>query len=124
MLEHLLQRMADQEPRTITPDYPESQNLLPLESAPLLGITPITLITPKKNKGELCFENSCITHDVRDDKKAGYSVKCGDCCDFQSFNQHGKGAGRCQVGVMPLGIVHWSESLHMCEQHQQIFTNG
>jgi hypothetical protein len=44
----------------------------------------------------------------------GDMAMCGLCQNFTPHHQHGKGTGTCTAGVMPSGIVHWSETQHTC----------
>ena len=42
--------------------------------------------------------------------------QCGNCQNFTPHHAHGKGSGGCKAGVMPSGIVHWSETRHTCNE--------
>lgn len=43
---------------------------------------------------------------------------CGTCTHFTPHHAHGKGSGDCTSGVKPLGVCHWSETQHPCNQHE------
>ena len=43
-------------------------------------------------------------------------ISCNQCLHFKCFNQHGSGAGICNVGVQPNGNCWWADSLHECEK--------
>jgi hypothetical protein len=47
-------------------------------------------------------------------------VTCKSCGHFQSFNDHGGGAGTCSVGVMPFSVCWWADTVHECKHHQSI----
>lgn len=43
-------------------------------------------------------------------------VKCGNCVTWQPLHQHGKGCGFCAIGIYPLTLVNWSETLKNCDK--------
>lgn len=46
------------------------------------------------------------------------TITCKSCAHFQSFNDHGGGAGACGVGAQPFGACWWANTVHQCEKHQ------
>jgi len=47
-------------------------------------------------------------------------ITCKACCHFQSYNNHGGGAGACSAGVQPFGACWWADSVHECDQFKLI----
>lgn len=45
-------------------------------------------------------------------------ITCRSCSHFESFNNHGGGAGACAAGVMPHGACWWADTVHECEKYQ------
>lgn len=48
--------------------------------------------------------------------KSSAIITCKSCGHFQSFNDHGGGAGTCDAGVQPFGVCWWADTLHECEK--------
>jgi len=61
------------------------------------------------DKWRRCVDH-CTTREI---------IACKSCGHFQSFNNHGGGAGACGAGVMPFGACWWTDTLHECEQFSQ-----
>ena len=47
-------------------------------------------------------------------------ITCHSCQHFQSFYNHGGGAGACNVGVMPSGVCWHSQTKHECDKYQAL----
>jgi hypothetical protein len=47
-------------------------------------------------------------------------ITCKPCGHFQSFNNHGGGAGACGAGVMPFGACWWADTVHECDKYQAL----
>ncbi|MDP3389077.1 MAG: hypothetical protein Q8Q40_13865 [Methylococcaceae bacterium] len=43
-------------------------------------------------------------------------ASCGQCIQFKSFNDHGRGAGTCNSGVQSPGVNFWSDTKHQCDK--------
>lgn len=41
-------------------------------------------------------------------------VTCGSCRQFEPIYPHGRGPGFCLAGVMPSGVLFWSETERVC----------
>lgn len=46
------------------------------------------------------------------------TITCKSCGYFQSFNDHGGGAGACAAGVQPFGTSWWADTVHECQKYQ------
>ena len=60
----------------------------------------------------------CPDFDVLQKTPDSSLITCKACSHFQSFNEHGGGAGACDAGVMPFGACHWADTRHQCEKYQ------
>ena len=49
--------------------------------------------------------------------KGSAIITCKGCRHFQSFNDHGGGAGACAAGVQPFGACWWADTVHECNQY-------
>lgn len=55
-----------------------------------------------------------------DNATAQAIITCKSCGHFQSFNEHGGGAGACAAGVQSSGACGWSDTRHDCEKRQPL----
>jgi hypothetical protein len=46
------------------------------------------------------------------------AITCKTCINFESYHDHGGGAGICNAGVMSPGVCWWSDTLHSCDEYQ------
>ncbi len=48
------------------------------------------------------------------------TITCKSCGHFQSFNNHGGGAGACRADVQPFGACWWADTVHECDKYQTL----
>lgn len=53
----------------------------------------------------------------QDCEPAAPMITCKSCDHFQSYYDHGGGAGSCAAGVMPFGACWWVDTHHQCEDY-------
>lgn len=50
------------------------------------------------------------------------TITCKSCGHFQSFNDHGGGAGSCAAGAQPFGACWWADTVHQCDEYRALET--
>lgn len=95
----------------IPPVPPEKNQREPLELVNYAAVPLVPPVPPEKTK--IQTENTKSTKPT-----IIHSITCKSCIHFESYYDHGGGAGICHVGVMPFGACWWGDTLHLCDQYQ------
>jgi hypothetical protein len=90
-----------------------------------LSVYPASLLTQdqreflKAHKAEIINDlatNDDIPNAPAAEPNVNQSLTCKGCIHFESYHDHGGGAGTCKAEVMPYGACHWSDTVHQCEK--------
>lgn len=92
-----------------------------------LSVHPASLLTQdqrkflKAHKAEIINDlatNDNIPNAPAAEPNVNQSLTCKGCIHFESYHDHGGGAGTCKAGVMPFGACWWCDTVHSCDEYQ------